>query len=144
MTYIEWNPKFSVGEPILDADHRHLVELLNHFSDQLGPSRSNANIIDHLVQLYTSASKHFAREEAIMQAHGYSSDYVKHYADHQRLLNEITFVMFEFQYGSTKDNSAITQWVYNWFHEHHTTHDARLRRSLQKHIARGGPVFPAN
>lgn len=131
MTLIEWKPEFSVGEPILDKDHRHLIELLNSLSD-LGSSRSNADTIDQLVQLYRIASKHFAREEAIMQAHGYSSDYVKHYADHQRLLNEINVMMFEHQYGKTKNNGAITEWIHNWFYEHHTIHDARLQRSLQK------------
>ncbi len=132
MMLIEWKPEFSVGEPMLDADHRHLIELLNRFSEDLGPTRPKATFIEHLVQLYSSASKHFAREEAIMQAHGYSSDYVKHYADHQRLLNEITFMMFEHQYGLPKDEGAITEWIKNWFHNHHATYDARLHLSFPK------------
>ena len=67
-----------------------------------------------------------------MQAQGYGSDYVKHYADHQRLLNEVTFMMYEHQYGLTKDNGAITEWIRNWFHDHHTTYDARLQLSIQE------------
>ncbi len=132
MKIIEWKPEFSIGEPILDADHRYLIRLLNRFSDHLGSSRSKATIIDHLVQLYSSASNHFAREETIMLAHGYSDDYVKHYADHQRLLNEVTLMIFEQQYGLQKDDRAITEWVHSWFHEHHTTHDARLQLSIQE------------
>lgn len=130
MNLIEWKPEFSVGEPTLDADHRDIIELLNGIHDQLGARRSKAAFTDHLVKLYGSASKHFAREEAIMQAHNYSNDYVQHYADHQRLLNEITFMMYEQQYGSTKDSGAMAEWVLHWFYEHHTTHDARLHPSF--------------
>jgi len=132
MTSIEWKPEFSVGEPILDADHRQLIQLLNRFSDPVGPAGSKATIIDHLVQLYRIASKHFAREEAIMQTYGFNSEYVRHYADHQRLLNEITFMMYEQRYGLKKDTRAITEWVHDWFHEHHTTYDARLRMWIHK------------
>ncbi len=131
MTIIAWKPEFSVGEPILDADHRHLIELLNGFSNHLGPMRSKASIVGHLVQLYSSTSKHFAREEVIMQAHGYSSDYVDHYADHQRLLNEITVMMYKHQYGVTNDSAASTEWIQNWFHDHHAIHDARLQLSIR-------------
>ncbi len=130
--FTEWKPEFSVGEPILDADHRHLIELLNRLSDHVGPSCSKATIIDNLVQLYSSANEHFAREETIMQAHGYSNEYIKHYADHQRLLNEVILMIYEHQYGSANDNGASTEWIHNWFHEHHTTHDARLQLSIQE------------
>lgn len=129
---IEWRPEFSVGEPILDADHRHLIELLNRFSDHMGPGQAKSKLFDDLVQLYSSASKHFAREETIMQRRGYSSDYVQHYADHQRLLNEITSMMYEHQYGLPKDDAATAHWIHEWFHDHHTTYDARLQLLIQK------------
>ncbi len=129
---IEWKPEFSVGEPILDADHRHLIELLNRFSDDFEPRRSKAATTDNLVKLFSSACKHFAREEAIMQAHAYSNDYVKHYADHQRLLNEVTLMMYEHQYGLMKDSHALAERIQNWFHDHHTTYDARFHLSVHE------------
>ncbi len=128
MTLIEWEPKFDLSVPKIDTDHRHLVDLINGIHEQLRNGDPRPVVIRRFVELYSSAAKHFACEEAIMQAGGYSRHFLKHYADHQRLLNEVTFMMYEYQYGFLKDHDLIAERLHAWFSDHFYNYDARWPR----------------
>ncbi len=128
MLLIEWQPELALSVPKVDADHRHLIELINGIHEQLRIGDDRGAVIAQFVALYRSAGKHFAREEAIMQAQAYNRHYVKHYADHQRLLNEVTFMMYEYQYGSLTEYDSLLERLRAWFYDHFHLYDAQWQR----------------
>jgi hemerythrin len=71
MTFMRWTEEMSVGVPLLDADHRLFVDVINKLDENANfPMRRMAakNALDTLVRY---ARYHFDREEAVMAACGY-------------------------------------------------------------------------
>ncbi len=123
MTVIEWKSEFFVGIPKMDADHRNMIELINRLYGQLQSGQRQTTIIAILEELYASAAKHFAHEEAIMREWG-CDDYAGHEADHQRFLHRVTTWMSDYQTERLDD--GIAKWLANWFCNHFQRRDARL------------------
>ena len=63
---MHWSDNFAVGHPLLDAQHRRLVELIN----DIGAAFRLATLPDRLAALiellHLSAREHFRQEDAIM------------------------------------------------------------------------------
>lgn len=81
---ITWKPFYSVGEPSLDSDHKHIIGILNELIeavDRGSDQRIVKSVLDRLVQ-YTIT--HFKHEEEVMQEHGYP-DLPQHKALHDRI-----------------------------------------------------------
>lgn len=71
MIPFRWRDNLCLDVPAIDADHKHLIELLNrlHYMAMAGDEREAIGaVLGELVE-YTLA--HFAREEALMRAAGY-------------------------------------------------------------------------
>jgi hemerythrin len=71
MTPIRWLDSLSLDVPAIDADHKHLLDLLNrlHYMALAGDDREAVGAV--LAELVAYTFAHFAREEALMQACGY-------------------------------------------------------------------------
>jgi hemerythrin-like metal-binding protein len=127
MTLIEWKPEFCLGIPKMDADHRYMIGLINGLNEQLQSGEHPTFIIGILEELYSSATKHFAHEEAIMRDCGYD-EYQEHEADHRRLLDRVTTWISDYQTERLDDGAA--EWLASWFCNHFQSHDTRLHRPI--------------
>jgi hemerythrin len=63
---ITWTPTLETGHPIVDNDHKQLVNQLNALSDALHRGEGQDQIMGMIVFLNSYARDHFAREEAHM------------------------------------------------------------------------------
>jgi hemerythrin-like metal-binding protein len=129
MTLIEWKPEFYLGIPKMDADHHYMIGLINGLNEQLQSGEHQTFIIGILEELYSSAAKHFAHEEAIMRECGYD-EYEEHEADHRRLLDRVTTWLSD--YPTKRLHEGMAKWLANWFCNHFQSHDARLHRPVVK------------
>jgi len=84
MAAMAWNEAFSVGNAMLDSDHRILLNLLNQLHDAIdtGQSREVVGTVINVLAEY--AEHHFRREEEMMAAAGYP-DLAAHREQHQAL-----------------------------------------------------------
>jgi hemerythrin len=64
---ITWNATLETGHASVDADHKQLIDQLNHLSDALTRGEGKEQITGMIVFLNSYAREHFAREEAHMQ-----------------------------------------------------------------------------
>jgi len=81
---ITWKDFYSVGEPSLDAEHKHIIGILNEMFEAVERGSDHEilkSALDRLVQ-YTLV--HFNHEEEVMQEHDYP-DLQRHKALHDRL-----------------------------------------------------------
>lgn len=67
MAAIVWSEMMTVGVPILDADHKTLVGLINHLHRSVGDSEEYAILGSVLRALEEYSDHHFAREERVME-----------------------------------------------------------------------------
>ena len=87
MPLLTWNDTYSVNAPAMDAQHKHLIKLLNDLHD--GMIRRAGNevlrpVLDELIK-YTRA--HFADEERAMELAGYPH-LAQHKAEHKALTDK--------------------------------------------------------
>jgi len=80
MLQIEWRQEYSVGVPELDAQHRHMIELLAG----LVKFTNSGGVVDPftaLAEVNRYAEEHLQQEELILSVRGYP-DYARHKAEH--------------------------------------------------------------
>lgn len=85
---IYWTPRMSVGNVVLDGDHRYLFALVNIVElclNNPGAHHQLRTAMEHLME-YTR--EHFAREEKLQIRVQYAQ-YGEHRAEHQEIIEEL-------------------------------------------------------
>lgn len=129
MTNLDWQEMFHGGSTKLDAEHQRQVELIRQMIGRCKPTMTE--LLGHL---YVSYTKHFALEEAIMRAQCHDG-YDAHQADHQRLLHEITAMLFHCRSDKRHDNAQVARVLASSFRAHFVNYDRQLQQqanTLQK------------
>lgn len=67
MQIVPWNPSFDTGIPIIDEQHRQLVDLLNDLAGQYVHGADAQHALRILDALVDYAAYHFETEEALWQ-----------------------------------------------------------------------------
>lgn len=127
MATITWNPMMSVGVPILDADHRTLVGLINDLHRSVGDDEEYATLGSVLKALEDYADHHFAHEERVMEICRYPSTSV-HRAMHQRLFAQVR----QLKDAYDRDRTAVRakdclDFLHKWLIEHICSSDMDYR-----------------
>lgn len=118
---IVWDKSIEVGDAILDAQHRHIVDLMNalyNAADGEGLATADA-VVHHVVRFL---QHHFDTEEAILRQIGYP-DVDRHAAEHRRLMARIADAARSADDGSPPSSDRLAVSVWSWMHEHTSTWD---------------------
>ena len=100
---LEWGPSWVSGHPVVDADHKMLVQYVNELSQAMEQGVGKevaAGILNKLVQ-YTL--DHFAREEAIWTQGG-----LKDLAEHKRIHADLVATVGKFQQDFLAGKATLT------------------------------------
>jgi len=127
MPVIEWKDEFATGIAYIDYEHRRLVALINRICADLDLADATAAVADGLGQLYAQVSAHFALEEHLMRENRYAL-YDLHKDDHERLLDEMRYMMDAYDAGACENCSkTLHECLSDWFHKHFKVADAQLK-----------------
>lgn len=133
MAAIGWSQMMSVGVPVLDADHKTLVGLINNLHRAIGDDEEYATLGSVLQALEEYAAHHFAREEQVMAACRYPS-LQAHMGMHQRLTAQVAALRAAYD----ADRSAVRarqclDFLNKWLIEHICSVDMDYRASVVGH-----------
>ena len=129
MTFLNWQPQYSVGVASVDYEHQHLIEMINELATEIEGSVYADAIELFLGELHAAISAHFALEERSMAKADYE-ELEDHKADHEALLEQIRCMMDEFAADPEKGRKLLQESLTNWFGQHFATFDARLHGAL--------------
>ena len=129
-----WREQLSVGNNVIDTDHRYLIDIINRVGQSLN-TRSRQDLVAGLDSLAQYAQEHFAREEKIAKAAGYQQ--VPHLSvAHQELLKQLDQVKQEVggvgQEWSTETADDFTKLLRHWLIEHVIKEDMLMKPVLTK------------
>ena len=129
---IVWDKSYEVGHPILDAQHRHIVDLVNALQNAAhGEGLGTVGAV--LPYFVRFLENHFETEEAILRQVSYPG-VEKHAAEHLALLTQVTQSRQKTaQDGHETDPVRFAATIWAWVHEHTATSDreyAPMLRSL--------------
>jgi hemerythrin len=85
---VAWREALSVSNNLIDADHQHLLFLINTFEEIFTADRSIADLLTAIGELRDYTRTHFAREERIMLVLRYPR-YDHHKLAHARLIEQL-------------------------------------------------------
>lgn len=133
MSGIHWSEMMSVGVPILDADHRILIGLINHLHRSIGDDEEFAAVGSVLGALKEYAANHFDREERMMQACRFPA-LASHRRTHAGFVGEVETLLcrYEADQTSVRARDCLT-FLNRWLIDHICTSDMGYRTYLIGH-----------
>lgn len=129
MPFIEWDPSYSVGTPVLDADHKKLFEILNRIYDAWQnhtPSKAELDVLFDELLDYTDG--HFSREEGKLAARDYA-ELDRHHAEHERLRELVLAFRSRHLAGQQPDSMTedMAKFLKSWLVDHILGEDLKYR-----------------
>ena len=95
---LEWDDRFSVGIPEVDADHRRLIELANKLNAAFLANARKSEIEEILTSLANEAEAHFRREEKLFLASA-NANIAQHASIHADIIAQLARLSAEFEVG---------------------------------------------
>lgn len=128
---VTWNPRYSVGHPLLDEQHRELLGLCRHAADCLHIDGDEARERFHLIlnQLSDYVKKHFRTEEALLREWNYPH-LAEHMAEHDAYEGRLTDFMLDASSGNI-DKVGLSVYLSDWWVNHILESDRRYSEILE-------------
>lgn len=132
---ILWRPTMAIGDATIDADHEHLIDLINEVEDTLQTSDGKATLAACLDQLTVYAKEHFEREEGLMRRAGYPRLEAHHQA-HIELRTQFGAIRGKIEAASRQDLPAaevegLVTLLRHWLLDHVFKEDLQLKPFLK-------------
>ena len=105
MAKVQWKPELETGIPFVDADHRVLVGLLNQVDENIAQFEETATLGSVLNALNDYTLYHFAREEAMLMACGYTG-LDEHRNTHARIADQVAEISRKFRQTPASDERS--------------------------------------
>lgn len=135
---ILWREQFSVGNDLIDMDHKHLIEIINKAEDNLMTNnRSQFNAL--LEDLSRYSKNHFEREELVAKAVGYPGSSQLH-ESHTFLAANLE--QFKKDVGAHWNDEAVSKFktfLREWLIQHVIKEDLPMKPWITKHSPRFDP-----
>jgi hemerythrin len=126
---VQWNPGYSMGNELLDSQHRNLLEQCNTLADCIadaGPE-SDLKFNDTFAALMAQAREHFAAEEALLTECGYPM-----LEEHQNEHDEFDYLANEIITTENFEQVELQRFVALWWIGHIVGSGKKYRAFLEK------------
>jgi hemerythrin len=133
---IVWRDGLSVGNEIIDNDHKRLIGIINSAERVINESGSRRELERILQALDEYAHEHFAREERLQKNVGYPFRET-HVLEHKALVQRLQKIRGRVTgakdpYAYEQALSGLCELLENWLMNHVITHDLRMRPYVEK------------
>lgn len=135
---IQWRDQFSIGNDLIDADHRYLIEIINKAEASLRAYNA-VELTSVLNELAHYGQLHFAREELLARAVAYPKAEQLH-GSHEALVDSLN--KFRQSVGEQWTPQAIekfTAFLRDWLIEHVIKEDLPMKPWITKFSPRFDP-----
>jgi hemerythrin len=117
MPMLAWNDRLSVNIKEIDAQHKKLVDMINHLHDSMKASKADAVLMGIVDEMKKYAASHFALEEKHMKAHAYP-EFAKHKGEHDKFVAKVVQVEQDLKSGKCAMSMDILNFLSSWLLEH--------------------------
>lgn len=132
---IVWRPNMAIGDATVDADHQHLIGLINAVELTLQAAGGRGELTAILDQLAAYTKEHFDREEGLMRRTGYGG--LEHHREAHRDLR-LRFGTIRSTIEATSVDSVPAQEIQglvvvlrHWLLDHVFKEDMKLKAFLK-------------
>lgn len=122
MPFAVWKDCYSLGDELIDEQHKSLIAMLNDLAEAESEDVAEA-AYTCLSRMGNYAREHFRAEEALMREKGYP-DLAKHIAEHTEFINKVV----EYQdavFNKYVPFQDMLEFLNNWLVGHIITSDQK-------------------
>jgi hemerythrin-like metal-binding protein len=141
---IEWTDEMALGIPVIDKQHRFLVELLQDANEKLASDQSNFLLSKIVKDLLGYAITHFETEEKLMQRYGYAAanpeEMKEHIEQHRDFSHQVVTICDRLREGREVSHEELLVFLNNWLHNHLLGTDQQYGEFLRKAMDRSNEI----
>jgi len=115
--FIRWTKAFELGHPLIDSQHRRLVDLTNHLHAAIQQGQTRAVLGGVLDELVAYTVTHFRDEEALFQATSYPEKR-GHLDQHRKFVETASRLQADFSAGKVVLGSEAVEFLRDWLLNH--------------------------
>jgi hemerythrin len=131
MPFITWSASFSVGVKELDAQHEHMIGILNRLNDAMRSGKGSQEVGPIINEMVTYAQFHFTAEEKILAANAYPA-MTKQRAEHASFNRKAADFQTDFQKGKLALSIQVMDFLKKWWEGHIMSEDMKYAEYLNK------------
>jgi hemerythrin-like metal-binding protein len=128
ISYIKWEPKYSVGVEILDEQHRKLFDIVNDLIDEI--EMGSKNILPIIGDLVAYISVHFKQESIVMMESNYPG-FMKHSQEHRHFTEKVQDFLQDYEQGNEELGLKMIVFLKEWIFNHTTRLDLEYAHHLK-------------
>ena len=140
---IVWDSKFEIGIPVIDAQHKMLVNLCNNLYKAVSAAGKEATlerketVKGALRECADYVQKHFSDEEKLMQLCNYE-DFANHKAQHYQFTKKVLEKIQDFENETYASSLEFVKFLYDWILSHIAYTDTLYVNDLKKYMLEKG------
>lgn len=127
--YIVWYRKYSVGNEILDSQHKEMFNTINALYALISTGAEHMDIMKTIRYLHQYANAHFQEEEKAMQECGYPA-FFSHKVMHWIYISKVNYFMEQFQNTDIDIQHSVLFFLKNWWKNHILIVDQKYKSYL--------------
>jgi len=128
--FMPWSDSLLVGHPVIDADHKGLVQCVNDLHEAMRSGKGSAALGTILHALVKYTEEHFSREEQIWQT-GNVLALPQQRRAHAEFVRELRTLLSRFEKGQTNISSEVMSFLGDWLKHHILRSDKEAVRTLK-------------
>jgi hemerythrin len=130
MSDIVWDESLAINIPLIDSQHKQLIEMINELSQAIEQKKSHELLDSLFARLITYTQTHFAAEEEFMKIIDYKQIAV-HKSMHTHFTQKVLAQYREYKVGNKTVDKAVLDMLLNWLLTHIKTVDSKLRGIIE-------------
>ncbi len=143
MAFFDWKDSMSVGNQVIDTDHRKLIQYINEMQEAMMAGHGRDIVGTILNRLVAYTHEHFAREELIWKG-GHYAGLEKHKKEHTDLLKTVNEFKAKFDKGTVTLSVEVMSFLRDWLKNHILKSDkeaaAAIATTAQPGAAKAAPA----
>lgn len=117
MNIIEWGESYSVGNEVIDNQHKRIFSMINRLYDIQDPQKQSQQITDILNEMKDYAQYHFTFEEKVLSECNYP-ELVFHKNTHFGFIEKVNQLCSRHALGEFMLPDNIINYLYDWLTSH--------------------------
>lgn len=117
MAMVEWSSSYETGLADVDAQHRHLVGVINDLAEMMREGKPREELAKTINELMKYTVKHFALEERYFKKHGYAKAR-EHIAKHEEFEAKVHDFADGFKDGRVALRLEVMTFLGDWLVNH--------------------------
>jgi hemerythrin len=128
--YITWNSQYSVGNEIIDEQHKEWIRILNNFHDAVQKGQGQVILLETIQLFFEYTQYHFAEEEKLLKKYNYPLAYA-HIEAHTQMIWTITHLYHDYGKNNILLSFKTLDILKDWLIKHILTLDKEFGNFIQ-------------